>query len=97
MYSDKSYRFAKFMKSKKKDKKYTAILIHRVTGRRVQVHFGGIRSNGEPYYQYADNALGLYKKYDHKDSERRRRWLIRHAKDGFKPYSASYFSRKYLW
>ena len=97
MYSSKDYIFEKFMKSKKKDKKYTAILVHRVTGRKVKVHFGGIRPNGEPYEQYEDNALGLYKKFDHRDPERRRRWLARHATDGFKPFSASYFARKYLW
>ena len=97
MYSQSEYRFDRFVKSKNRAKKYTAILVHRCTGRKVQVNFGGIRSNGVPYDQYRDTALGLYSKWDHEDKDRRQRWLRRHAKDGFKPYSASYFAKKYLW
>ena len=97
MYSQTDYRFDRFVKSENKTKKYTAILAHRNTGRKVKVHFGGIRLNGTPYEQYRDSALGLYSKWDHEDKDRRRRWLSRHANDGFKPYSASYFAKKYLW
>ena len=97
MYSQADYRFDRFVKSKKSTKKYTAILVHRRTGRTVQVNFGGIRSNGIPYDQFRDTALGLYSQYDHEDKDRRRRWLKRHAKDGFNAYSASYFAKKYLW
>ena len=97
MYSQTDYYFDSFIKSKNKLKKYTAVLVHRKTGRKVHVHFGGIRANGVPYGQYRDDAMGLYSKYDHGDKARRRRWLNRHAEDGFKPFSASYFARKYLW
>ena len=97
MYSRREYTFDKFIKSRRPDKKYTAVLVHRITGRKVHVHFGGIRPDGTPYEQYFDNALGLYRAWDHNDKTRRRRWLLRHARDGFEPYSPSYFSKKYLW
>ena len=97
MYSQTDYYFDRFIKSKNRKKKYTAVLVHRSTGRKVHVHFGGIRPNGVPYEHYRDDAMRLYTKYNHEDKARRRRWLNRHAKDGFKPFSASYFARKYLW
>ena len=96
-YSQDEYRFCKIVKSKHKLKKYTAVLVHRKTGKKAHVHFGGIRPNGLPYGQYFDSALGSYSKYNHEDKDRRRLWLLRHASDGFEPYSASYFARKYLW
>ena len=97
MYSRADYWFDRFVKSRNRTKKYTAILVHRRTGRKVQVHFGGVRPNGVPYGQYRDQALGLYSKWDNEDEDRRRSWLRRHAKDGFRPFSASYFAKKYLW
>ena len=97
MYSKKDYRFDRIIKSKRATKKYAAVLINRISGRPVKVHFGGVRANGIPYDQYYDSALGLYSKYNHEDKDRKRLWFIRHAKDGFKPYSPSYFSRRYLW
>ena len=97
MYSHNEYRFDKIVKSAQSTKKYTAVLVNRRTGRKVHVHFGGIRPSGVPYEQYRDTALGLYSKWDHEDKTRRRNWMKRHANDGFKPYSPSYFANKYLW
>jgi hypothetical protein len=94
------YKFIRFEKSSKKDKKYTAILQNKKTGREAKIHFGGIKKDGTPYAQYKDNVLGLYKKYDHKDKKRRDRYRNRHSKEvsSFKDYwSAGLFSYKFLW
>ena len=83
MYSKKDYRFDRIIKSKRATKKYAAVLINRISGRSVKVHFGGIRANGIPYDQYYDSALGLYSKYNHEDKDRKRLWLISWVSSGF--------------
>ena len=62
MYSKKDYRFDRIIKSKRATKKYAAVLINRISGRPVKVHFG-VHANGTPYDQYYDSALGLYSKH----------------------------------
>lgn len=94
------YKFVKFEKSSKKDKKYTAILQNKKTGRETKIHFGGIKKDGTPYTQFKDKVLGLYKKYDTNDKQRRDRYRKRHSKEvpSFKDYwSAGLFSYKFLW
>jgi len=100
-YLKSEYEFIRFKKSKKSLKKYSAILRNKKTGKEVTIHFGGIRENGRPYDQWKDNtSLGLYTKYNHMDSKRRKRYQNRHIKEkhSFNRYwSAGYFSWKYLW
>ena len=100
-YSKKEYKFLRFEKSKRKGKKYDAILENKETKREVRVPFGGIKSDGTPYPQYKDSTgLGLYSKYDTMDKNRRRLYRQRHSKE--KPsfreyYSAGLFSWYRLW
>ena len=75
----------RFEPSTRKHKKYAAVF---ADGRKV--HFGDKR-----YQQFRDSALGLYSKLDHKDQERRRRYLARHGEG--KKYSAKWFAEKFLW
>lgn len=88
-----------FKKSTRKGKKYMVKVGDK------WIHFGAI-VNGVPMEQFKDSTgLGLYSNYDHKDKERRKRYLAR-AK-GIKdkqgnltwnnPESANYFSIKFLW
>lgn len=95
------YKFIKFTRSSKKDKKYTAILQNKKTGKQRTIHFGGIKKDGTPYSQYKDTTgLGLYSKYDTNDKKRRELYRQRHSKEvpSFKDYySAGYFSYKKLW
>lgn len=98
-YSNQQYKLITFKKSKKKGKKYDAILLNKKTGMLVSVPFGGIKKNGIPYEQYKDTTgNGLYSKYDHNDKKRRKRYRQRHMtylKPGY--FSPGYFSWKYLW
>ena len=96
-YPKEEYTFIKFIKSPVKGKKYKAILRNKKTKREVGINFGAIKPSGEPYPQYKDKALGLYKKYDHGDTKRRENYIKRHAKDINKAYSPSWFALKYLW
>tara|TARA_R110002167_G_scaffold9170_7_gene41818 strand:+ start:3792 stop:4097 length:306 start_codon:yes stop_codon:yes gene_type:complete len=99
-YLKNEYKFIKYEKSNKKDKKYIAILENKKTGRRVKIHFGGIKKDGTPYPQYKDKVLGMYSKYDTNDKKRRELYRSRHSKEvpSFKDYwSAGYFSYKKLW
>jgi len=96
-YSKQEYRFVRFEKSKNKTKKYTAIIQNKKTKREVKVNFGAIKTNGEPYSQYKDKALGIYSKYNHNDKERRARYKARHKNDNLHEFSAGYFAMKYLW
>ena len=91
MYSKKDYILLGFEKAKAKNKKYSALLKNKKTGRIKKINFGDVR-----YQQYYDR-LGLYSHLNHGDPERRRRYIARHSANSFKPYSANYFSRFYLW
>lgn len=86
----------KFRKSKTKFKKYDVL-----TPRGRWIPFGDIR-----YKHYKDSTpLKLYKRLDHNDPERRRRYRARHKqiklKDGTPAYldkeQPSYYSWNFLW
>jgi hypothetical protein len=83
-----------FRVSRRRDKKYDAVFDN---GRVVP--FGGIRKNGVPYDQFRDQTgIGAYSKYDHNDEQRRARYYMRHGPfNKMKPYTADWFSAKYLW
>lgn len=93
-YSMKEYKFLRFQRSGTKGKKYDAILENKKTGIMVIVPFGD-----KKYQHYKDTTgLGLYKKLDHKDENRRRLYSLRHSvflKDGM--FSPGYFSFWFLW
>lgn len=92
-YDKKIYNLLKFEVSKKKNKKYNAVLVNKKNNNVVRVPFGDKR-----YEQYFDAALGYYSKKNHLDPERRRLYRIRHDKDLKKGYySPGFFSYFYLW
>lgn len=98
MYPRSKWSFVKFEKSHNRNKKYNAVLQNKKDKDRfVRVPFGAIRSDGVPYEQFKDSALGLYSDYDHGDKERRERWLARHGKYDKKYFSPLYFSTEFLW
>ena len=87
------YQFIKFEKSKSPNKKYSAILKNKKTGRIKTVNFGDIR-----YQHYRDSTgLGLYSNLNHGDNKRRDNFLKRFEKSSKKKYSASWFAKNYLW
>jgi hypothetical protein len=92
-YSTDKYTFDRFEVSKRKNKKYNAVLINNDTKNEVRVPFGDNR-----YQQYHDKALGHYKRLDHHDAERRRLYRLRHKKD-LDPnnFTAGNFAYYYLW
>lgn len=71
--------------------KYKAILRNKFTNRERKVPFG---AKG---YQHYYDQIGFYKKYNHLDKERRKRYRLRHAGEEKYKYSSGYFSWKYLW
>ena len=76
-------------KSNRRDKKYVADVLHNGVIHR-NVHFG------HPSYQQFRDAtpLKLYSYLDHNDTERRRRYHLRHKKNvGI----ASELSKRFLW
>ncbi len=80
----------KIYKSPKANKKYVAYLTnYNLNGTRV-VHFGDSR-----YEQYYDK-IGLYKKLNHLNEERRKQYYNRHGKATAK-YTAKWFSHRFLW
>jgi hypothetical protein len=91
MLSKKDYKLIKIVKSRSKNKKYTAFLENRETGDMKKIHFGDSR-----YQQFFDK-LGVYTHLNHNDEKRRKNYIKRHSVNSFEPYSANYFSLKYLW
>ena len=91
MLPKKDYKLVKIVKSRSKNKKYTAFLENRETGDMEKIHFGDSR-----YQQYKDK-IGDYAHLDHGDKKRRQNYIKRHRVNSFEPYSANYFSLKYLW
>ena len=91
-YPKKDYKLLGVVKSKRANKKYAAVLENKQTGREVKIHFGDSR-----YQQYEDLAEGDYSHLNHNDPKRLKQYLQRHKNDVNKPYSASWFSREYLW
>lgn len=78
------------------DSKYFAVIEHKTTGKIKKIPFGGKYEDGTPYEQYKDR-LGHYSAFDHKDKERRRRWLLRHGENAKHKFSSAYFSKTMLW
>lgn len=73
-------------KSTMKNKKYMAVF---KDGKKV--HFGDNR-----YQQFKDKTtLKLYSHLDHGDEKRKKAYYSRHGKA--EPYSAKYFSHRFLW
>jgi hypothetical protein len=87
-----NYIFVGFKKSNTKNKKYDAILKHKITNKPKLVPFGDIN-----YKQYKDKALGLYSNLNHLDKKRRDNYKARHYKDINNKFSSGYFSNLYLW
>ena len=89
-YNINDYKLLGFRKSKRKNKKYDAILKN--NDKIIYVPFGDV------FFQQYKDKIGLYSHKDHLDEQRRMRYITRHRhwiKDGF--YSPSYFSMFYLW
>lgn len=88
------WKFLGFRKSKTKNKMYDAILQNVRTARIKFLPFGDSR-----YQNYHDlTGLDAYTHLNHNDSERRRRYRLRHKvylRSGY--YSPGYFSWHYLW
>jgi len=69
--------------SDKKDKKYVAVIDNK-----KHINFGGIKENGKPYSDFTQ----------HKDTERKNRYLQRHKHDHFNnPLYPSFYSTNLLW
>jgi hypothetical protein len=90
------YKLVRFDVSTDNKHKYNAILEHKKTGKLRKVPFGAIKADGTPYQHYHDK-IGKYKKYDHLDKERRKRYLIRHKGEDLNKFSSGWFSIRYLW
>ena len=93
-YPKKEYKLLRFEKSKARNKKYTAIIENKKTGKIKKINFGDSR-----YEHYKDSTgLNIYSNLDHNDSKRRKRYRERHKIHLDKSfYSPAYFSWFYLW
>jgi hypothetical protein len=80
-----------FEVSKRKNKKYDAIMLNKYDQSIKKIPFGDTR-----FQQYHDR-LGHYKALDHKDKVRRLNYKRRHAKDIMNKYSSGWFAFYYLW
>tara|TARA_R110000796_G_scaffold2193_4_gene8866 strand:+ start:104 stop:397 length:294 start_codon:yes stop_codon:yes gene_type:complete len=93
-YKKSEYTLINIQKSDRPSKKYTAVLQQKPAGKIVYVHFGALG-----YEQFRDSTkLKLYKKYDHGDRDRKKKYIARHQgfiKLGY--YSPGYFAMRYLW
>lgn len=87
------YKFIGFEVSKRKDKKYNAILQHKRTGKYKRVPFG---QTGAQHYKDTTN-LRAYSHLNHEDKERRRLYRLRHQKTKDNKFSSSWFAWNYLW
>lgn len=90
------YRMVRFEVDTSGKHKYNAILKHKKTGKERKVPFGGIKADGTPYQHYHDK-IGHFRKHDHGDKERRKRYLTRHKGEDQKKFSSGWFSIRYLW
>ena len=91
MLSKKDYNLIGITKATAKNKKYSAYLKNKKTGKIKKINFGDIR------YEHYYDKLGLYSHLNHLDKKRRRNYIKRHSVNSFKPYSANYFSKFFLW
>lgn len=86
------YKFLRFEKSHLLSKKYNAVLLNKETGAEKRIPFGS-----SLHQQYRDKTgLNIYSHLNHLDSERRKRYRLRHRAEGSK-FSSSWFSWRYLW
>lgn len=89
------YTFVKFVKSKRRDKKYTAILKNKKTGRTKSMSFGS-----SLHQNYKDETgLNAYPEKMHGDIKRLELYRRRHAGEGdeSRKYSPGWFSWWFLW
>lgn len=97
-YLKKDYKFIRFEKSNKINKKYDAILENKKTKKLIRLPFGQ-----KGMEQYRDSTpLKLYKSQDHLDNTRRKAFLDRFRKtkerqNWNKEFSPLMFSTLYLW
>lgn len=93
-YLKSDYKLLGYEKSKKKDKKYDAIIQNKKTKKIIRIPFGNIH-----YEMYRDlTGLNLYPNLIHNDKERRKRYRARAkslVKDDY--YSPSWFSYYITW
>ena len=93
-YDMDDYKFIKIEKSKKKYKKYDAIIQNKKTKKQITIPFGDTR-----YEQYNDSTgLKYFNHLDHGDKFRRKQYTKRHSvyiKNN--TYSPGFFSMRYLW
>ena len=86
------YKFLRFEKSHLLSKKYNAVLLNKETGAEKRIPFGS-----SLHQQYRDKTgLNIYSHLNHLDSERRKRYRLRHRAEGPK-FSSNWFSWRYLW
>ena len=92
--------------SKRKEKKYMAIVVDFKTKKERRIHFGALS-----YQQFRDSTkLGKFSSKDHGDKERKKKYYLRHSgvelkKDAIKKelkkskgrYNAKILSHMYLW
>lgn len=89
------YKFIRFEKSNRRNKKYMAVLVRKGDNKIKQVHFGDSR-----YSQFEDKTgLDLYSHKNHYDLKRRANYRARHSAKGhhLKKYTPAYYSYNYLW
>ena len=87
------YKLLRIDVSKRKHKKYVAVLRNLKSGRVKHVHFGDSR-----YQHYKDRTkLKHWAHLDHLDPIRLRRFRQRFKTKAKKKFSAAYFAWKYLW
>ena len=93
-YLKSDYKLLGYEKSKKKDKKYDAIIQNKKTKKIIRIPSGNIH-----YKMYRDlTGLNLYPNLIHNDKERRKRYRARAkslVKDDY--YSPSWFSYYITW
>lgn len=86
------------------NKKYS-VIVDRKNDNPKLIHFGSVRK-GVPMAQFKDRTeQAKYKKYDHGDSERRKRYVARHSaiklKDGTPAINdreqPAFWALRYLW
>lgn len=77
---------------------YTFIAPSRVKNKKYDAYKDGryITSFGALSYQHYHDKIGYYSRLNHGDSERKRRYFLRHGKEAKKD-SSKYFSHTFLW
>ena len=76
----------------KGNKKYTALLQEKKTGKIKKISFGDKR-----YQQFEDKVLKKYSHLNHYDEKRRDLYRSRHKNDKLNEFSSGFFSYYFLW